>query len=132
MRNYLAVVDKDPESAFGLWFPDVPGCFSAADEEADIMPNAVEALRLYAEDDTLPPPSPHVTIVAREDVRDSLAQGAYLLSVPMIEADTAVVRANVTFERGMLRAIDEAARRLGVTRSAFLASAARDKIEMRR
>ncbi len=50
----------------------------------------------------------------------------------MIEADTAVVRANVTFERGMLRAIDEAARRLGVTRSAFLASAARDKIEMRR
>ncbi len=56
MRNYLAVVDKDPESAFGLWFPDVPGCFSAADEEADIMPNAVEALRLYAEDDTLPPP----------------------------------------------------------------------------
>jgi predicted RNase H-like HicB family nuclease len=132
MRNYLAVVDKDPGSAFGLWFPDVPGCFSAADAEADIVPNAVEALRLYAEDETLPAPSPHEAIVARQDVRSSLAQGGYLLSVPLIDADTAVVRANVTFERGMLRAIDEAARRLGVTRSAFLASAARDKIEMRR
>jgi len=132
MRNYLAVVDKDTDSAFGLWFPDVPGCFSAADDEADIISNAVEALRLFAEDETLPPPSPHEAIVSRDDVRESLAQGAYLLSIPLIEADTAVVRANVTFERGMLRAIDEAARRMGVTRSAFLASAARDKIEMRR
>lgn len=132
MRNYLAVVDKDADSAFGLWFPDVPGCFSAADEEADIVSNAVEALRLFAEDEILPSPSPHEAIVSREDVREALAQGAYLLSVPLIEADTAVVRANVTFERGMLRAIDDAARRMGVTRSAFLASAARDKIEMRR
>lgn len=132
MRNYLAVVDKDADSAFGLWFPDVPGCFSAADLEGDIVANAVEALRLYAEDESLPEPSSHEAIVTRSDVREALADGAYLLSVPLIEADTAVVRANVTFERGMLRAIDEAARRMGVTRSAFLASAARDKIEMRR
>ena len=132
MRSYLAVVDKDADSAFGLWFPDVAGCFSAADADADIVANAVEALRLYAEDESLPEPSSHEAIVARADVREALAGGAHLLSVPLIDADTAVVRANVTFERGMLRAIDEAARRLGVTRSAFLASAARDKIEMRR
>ncbi len=132
IHNYLAVVDKEPGSSFGLWFPDVPGCFSAADQEGDLVSNAVEALRLFAEDEALPLPSPHEAIVARDDVREALAEGGYLLSVPLIEADTAVVRANVTFERGMLRAIDEAARRMGVTRSAFLASAARDKIEMRR
>lgn len=132
MRSYMAVVDKEPDSAFGLWFPDVPGCFSAADRESDIVAHAIEALRLFAEDEALPEPSGHEAIVQRADVREALAAGAYLLSVPLIEADTAVVRANVTFERGMLRAIDEAARRLGLTRSAFLASAARDKIEMRR
>ncbi|TIP86280.1 MAG: CopG family transcriptional regulator, partial [Mesorhizobium sp.] len=52
-----------------------------------------------------------------------------LVSVPLIDNDSAVVRANVTFERGVLRAIDMAARERGITRSAFLSSAARKEIE---
>jgi len=39
------------------------------------------------------------------------------------------VRENVTFERGLLRAIDEAAKDRSLTRSAFLANAARREIE---
>jgi metal-responsive CopG/Arc/MetJ family transcriptional regulator len=42
------------------------------------------------------------------------------------------VRANVTFDAGLLAAIDTEAGRRGLTRSAFLASAAREKIEARR
>lgn len=41
------------------------------------------------------------------------------------------VRANVTFDAGLLEAIDAEAERRGLTRSAFLASAAREKIEAR-
>ena len=81
------------------------------------------------EDAELPDPSPVESIVARPDVRDDLAAGAFLIRVPFVENDTRVVRANVTFEAGMLRAIDETAQRRGLTRSAFLASCARKEIE---
>ncbi len=39
------------------------------------------------------------------------------------------VKANLSLDAGLLDAIDEAAKRRGLTRSAFLASAAREKIE---
>jgi predicted RNase H-like HicB family nuclease len=129
MLNYLALVEKDADSAFGIRFPDIPGCFSASDTAEDIVSSAVEALQLWAEDMRLPTPSSHESLVNRPDVKEALAKGAYLVSIPLIDNDTAVVRANVTFERGMLRAIDAAARERGLTRSAFLASAARREIE---
>lgn len=129
MRSYFALVEKDPDSAFGVSFPDVPGCFSAADTQDEVVPNSVEALQLWAEDMPLPPPSPHASILSLPDVRKALSAGGYLISVPLIDNDSAVVRANVTFERGVLRAIDAAARARGVTRSAFLANAARHEIE---
>lgn len=132
MRNYIALVEKDPDSAFGVTFPDVPGCFSAADDAEDIVANAIEALRLWAEDQSLPEPSTHGAILGMPEVREALREGAYLVSVPLIDNDTEVVRANVTFERGVLRAIDETARSRGLTRSAFLTSAARREIEARR
>ncbi len=42
---------------------------------------------------------------------------------------TRVVRANITLERGVLKAIDAATRRRKLTRSAFLAQAASYEIE---
>jgi predicted RNase H-like HicB family nuclease len=129
VKTYLALVEKDKDSAFGVRFPDVPGAFSAADNQDEIISNAIEALQLWAEDMPLPTPSTHHDLVARLDVREALASGGYLISVPLIDNDTAVVRANVTFERGVLRAIDAAAQERGLTRSAFLASAARREIE---
>jgi len=42
------------------------------------------------------------------------------------------VRKKLTFDAGVLEAIEEAAALLGLTCSAFLASAARDKIEKMR
>jgi len=131
MKSYFAIVEKDADSAFGVWFPDVPGCFSAADLENEVMANAVEALQLWAEDTSAPPPSTHEQILGKTDVRGALEAGAYLISVPFIENDAAVVRANVTFERGVLKAIDQAAASRGLTRSAFLSQAARNEIEAR-
>jgi predicted RNase H-like HicB family nuclease len=129
MRVYFALVHKDADSAFGLSFPDMPEVYSAADEEADLIDNAIEALRLHAEDATLPAPSPIDALIARDDIRDELAKGAFLVRVPLVENDTRVVRANVTFEAGMLKAIDATASRRGQSRSAFLASCARKEIE---
>lgn len=129
MKHFIALVHKDEDSAFGVSFPDLPSVFSAADAEDDLIANAIEALRLWAEDEPMPAPSTYEEVTARDDVRTELSKGAFLVRIPHIEDDTRVVRANVTFEKGMLDAIDAAARERGLTRSAFLASAARKEIE---
>lgn len=129
MRVYYVLVEQEGDSAFGVSFPDLPSVFSAADAEEDIISNAVEALRLWAEGEELPEPSSLADIRARADVRAALAAGGFLARVPLIEDDTRVVRVNLTFEAGMLEAIDAEAKRRGLTRTAFLASAARKEIE---
>ena len=130
MRRYFAIVHKDEDSAYGVQFPDLPSVFSAADEEKDIMKNAVEALQLYFEDEFEDIPASHFeALVNREDIKKELASGAFLIQVPLIKNDTEVVRANVTFERSLLKAIDEAAKERGLSRSSFLANAARHEIE---
>ncbi|SFA89643.1 Predicted nuclease of the RNAse H fold, HicB family [Rhizobium sp. NFR07] len=129
MKHFIALVHKDKGSAFGVSFPDLPSVFSAADGEEDLVANAIEALRLWGEDEALPLPSSYEQVTARDDIRAELANGAFLMRIPVIEDDARVVRANVTFEKGMLEAIDAAARERGLTRSAFLASAARKEIE---
>lgn len=54
VEGYRAVLDKDADSAFGVTFPDLPGCFSAADTVEDIIPNSLEALSLWFEDNDSP------------------------------------------------------------------------------
>jgi predicted RNase H-like HicB family nuclease len=49
VKNYFAIVHKDEESAVGVVFPDLPGCFSAGDTYDKAIANAHVALRLYAE-----------------------------------------------------------------------------------
>jgi predicted RNase H-like HicB family nuclease len=49
MPHYLAIIeDAGPEKAVGVWFPDLPGCFSAGDDVDQALRNAPEALALYA------------------------------------------------------------------------------------
>lgn len=127
MKQFFAIVHKDKGSAYGVHFPDVPGCFSAADDLADVLPNAVEALKLWFEDAEMVEPRGLEAI--REEARDDIAEGAFLLAVPLIIPDTESVRVNLSMDRGTLNAIDTAARQRGVTRSAFLSEAARHEIE---
>jgi len=49
MKPYIVIIHKDENSAYGMSFPDAPGCFSAADEIDDIFAMAAEALALWAE-----------------------------------------------------------------------------------
>jgi predicted RNase H-like HicB family nuclease len=129
MRHYLALVHKEPDSAYGVQFPDIPGVYSAADEPDAVIPKAIEALRLYAEDCELPEPSDIMEVAARPDVAQELQKGAFLVHVPLIDSDAAPVRANLSLERGLLRAIDKAAAARGLTRSAYLGELARRDIE---
>lgn len=129
MKTFYAVVDKEPHSAFGIRFPEVPGCFSAADRLEDVVPNAVEALSLWFED--APVAEPEGLDRVRAAAAAELAAGAFLVAVPLIENAGRLVRANISLDRGTLAAIDATAEARGLTRSAFLAEAARREIEGR-
>ena len=130
MRYFHAVVHKDEDSAFGVQFPDLPGCFSAADAIEDVIPNAVEALSLWFED--AEETEPRAVEAIRADAADDLADGAFLVMVPWIGRNSKPARVNISLDRGMLDAIDTAAAMRRLTRSAFLAEAARNEIEGRR
>ena len=49
MTTYFAIIHEDRDSAVGVVFPDLPGCFSAGDTLDEAVANAHAALRLYAE-----------------------------------------------------------------------------------
>ncbi|OYU40116.1 MAG: CopG family transcriptional regulator [Pseudorhodobacter sp. PARRP1] len=126
MKTYLALVHKDAGSAYGLSFPDLPGCFAAADSESDILRAGVEALELWFEDeDAVDPRGPEA--IARE-VAGDLAAGAFLIAVPLVQPQSRQKRVNISLDAGTLSAIDSAADGLGLTRSGYLAMAALNEI----
>ena len=86
MRYYTAVVHQNGESAYGLSFPDLPGCFAAADSWEKISVAAVEALELWFED--MPDVDPAFLDDIRKlpEVADAMAAGAVLLPVPYVPA----------------------------------------------
>ncbi len=71
MRHYVAIVeDAGPETAIGVWFPDLLGCFSAGDTVEEAMQNAADAIGLYAEaieKDGRSLPAPRTLAELRED-----------------------------------------------------------------
>lgn len=71
MPHYVAIVeDAGPDKAIGLWFPDLPGCFSAGDTVDEAMLNAGEAVSLYADSlakEGRPLPVPRSVATLRDD-----------------------------------------------------------------
>lgn len=128
MRYYMALVHHDEDGAYGLSFPDLPGAFAAADDWDQIPAAVTEALDLWFEDQPDVEASSLDDLRQRQDVAEEVSSGAVLMPVPYIPADTATLRVNVTLERGLLRAIDATAKDRKMTRSSFLASAARREL----
>ncbi len=129
MRYFIGIVHNDEDSAYGIHFPDVPGCFSAADDLDDLPAAASEALSLWVED-TPEAVSPRsmAELRADPDVQAALKEGAFLMSVPLIALTGRTVKANLTMDAGLLDAIDRTAKARNLTRSAFLADLARREI----
>ena len=85
-RDYLGIVEKDPNSAYGIWFPDLPGCFPAADEFDDLPRVAAEVLRLHIEAPesngrAVPIPRSTADVMNDRHVRKSVRAGASTLLV---------------------------------------------------
>ena len=131
--QYVAVIEKEPDSAFGVWFPDVEGCFSAGDTLEEAVANAAAALRQHTE--ALESAGRHVAaarhvddVLRDKDVRAAVKKGAVLFSVPLLADAGRTVRINISLDKGLVDQIDVAASKRGLTRSAFIAQATREKI----
>ncbi len=71
-----------------------------------------------------PAPSTLTEIVASREI----AEGESAVKIPLLLDSGRTVRANVSLDAALLEAIDAAAKERGLSRSALLASAARDEI----
>jgi predicted RNase H-like HicB family nuclease len=61
MSGFIALVHKDPDTSYGISFPDLPGCISAGDTFEEALKNAAEALAghlsvMKADADAMPRP----------------------------------------------------------------------------
>ena len=133
MTRYVGILEKDEGRLWGVWFPDLPGCVTAGETMDEAISNAPDVLALFAEvaaehGEPLPPPRSIEALKCDAEVAAALAKGNAALLVPLVQSTGRTVRANISVDAGTLAAIDEAAKARGLTRSAFLVSAARDKI----
>src|ERR1700693_6278850 len=109
------------------------GCSSGGATVDEAVVNAQEAVSLWVEEiinqgGDIPPPRTIESARADADIIAATAQGAVIVLVPLVRESGRAIGANISLDRGLLDAIDEAAAVGGLTRSAFLASAAREKI----
>lgn len=128
MTTYIALLRKDPDSDYGVDFPDFPGCITAGSTLEEARAMAAEALQFHIEcmvELGLPTPEPSSLDVVMADPENADAI-PFLVSVP--HAPSRTVRVNVTIPEADLRVIDEFARKHGKSRSAFLTEAARRAI----
>jgi predicted RNase H-like HicB family nuclease len=128
VRTYIALLRKDPDSDFGVDFPDFPGCITAGSTLEEARAMAEEALAFHIEGmiedgDPIPAPSSLDEIMA-----DSHNTGAVAFLVAVPESTPKIVRVNITVPEPDLRAIDTFASSHGLTRSGLLVEAARQFI----
>lgn len=48
-KRYPILIDKDPDSGYGMMIPDLPRCYTFGDTIADVFRQAVEAIELHFE-----------------------------------------------------------------------------------
>jgi len=119
---YPAYVHHDEGSAYGLTFPDFPGCHAAADAQDDILAAAQEAVEahFYGESD-IPAASELAAWGTHPDYQDGFWM---LVDIDLSKVSTKAIRLNISLPENLVHKIDAAASAQHLSRSAFLAKAA--------
>ena len=128
---YVAVViHKDKDSDYGVSVPDLPGCFSAGDSIEDALAQVHEAIELHIEgmlaDGEQVPTMTSLELLQKK--RDYKGGIWHLVKIDPSKLAGKARRINVTIPEHLLTQIDDAAGIARLTRSAFLAQAALEKI----
>ncbi len=129
MARYIALIDGNA-GAYGVVFPDLPGCTAMGKTMDDALLNAAEALRSWVEvteegDGKISQPRTLEALRRDPEVKAALASGAGLAAVALVRETGKPVKANLSIDSGVLAAMDEEAGRRKLTRSAFVEMLAR-------
>jgi predicted RNase H-like HicB family nuclease len=135
MVHYVGILDGSHRT-WGVRIPDAPGCHGGGATPEAAISDAVSALAEYAAElrkrsASLPKARSLKEILSDPQERPKLGQGESSVIIPLLLDKGRTIRANLTLDAGLLEEIDAEAALRGLTRSAFLASAARDKIKAR-
>ncbi len=131
--RYTAFIHKDPDSVYGVSFPELPGCIAVGNTIEEALSSATEALAFHvrgmiADGDEVPEPRMPDDLIRDAELAEDL-QGAIIASVPLVRDLGSTTRINVSLDLGLLEAIDAEARQRKQTRSAFIASAVRRELQ---
>lgn len=129
MSNYIGLIHKEAESDYGVSFPDFPGVVTAGATLDEAREMAEEALAFHVEGmledgDAIPEPTTLETVMSDPANRDAVA-----ILVSLKTQAPKAVRINITLPEDVLLRIDTYAEAQGLSRSGFLARAARHEIE---
>ena len=133
MTNYVGILDGTGKT-WGVRIPDMPGCYGGGASAEAAIEDATSAAREWLAQQLsrglAQPKARNLAAIIKFGEFDSgNNETAVMLSVILDAGRT--VRANLTFDAGLLEAIDEEAQNRGLTRSAFLASAVRERLGLR-
>ena len=124
--RYPALVDGR-EGAYGVVFPDLPGCVAMGYTVDDALINAEDAMRDWV--DEMEKSGWHVNPPSAFQSVD-VPEGSQLVSIPLIRISGRKVRANLTLDEGVAAFIDSEARRRKMTRTAYITWMARRIAQM--
>jgi predicted RNase H-like HicB family nuclease len=128
MTYFVGILDG-ADDVWGVTLPDVDGCIGGGATAEEAIESATIALRevmahRQSKGLDLPRPGSLAAVLASGEH----GENPTVVMIPLLLDAGRTVRANLTLDAGLLEAVDVAAARRGVTRSAFMASAAREKL----
>ena len=131
MTQYVGILDGNGKT-YGVRIPDLPGCYGAGRSPEAALTDAMSAAREWlthraTAGEAWPKPRTMAQIVKAEEIDPAANEVAVLVPVVLDKGRT--VRANLTLDAGLLEAIDVEAEKRGLSRSAFIASLARERLE---
>ncbi len=124
--RYPALMDGEI-GAYGIAFPDLPGCAAMGHTIEETIVNAEDAMQDWVAEmekrgREIAPPSPLESV--------DVPEGCQLVSIPLLRVSGRKVRANLTLDEGVAAFIDSEARRRKMTRTAYITWMARRIAQM--
>ena len=128
---FAHAVLHEENGAFGISFPDFPGCITGADSEEEAIRKADEVLTFHVggmleDGEVLPVRRSLRDLLADPETREALSDGVLFLA--RYELPRKSIRINISMDETLIEAIDRAAEHANQSRSGFLADAARQRI----
>jgi len=127
MAFFVGILDGR-DDVWGVRIPDVPGCFGGGATAEAAVRDAISALCAMADEAQLVSPRSMAEIARDPSAEFKPGDGEIFVMLPFLAESGVPARANISVDKRQLEAIDAAAEARNLTRSAFLVSAALDKI----